>query len=162
MLRSRLVSALKLSSDRKTWRPFPGDYFALKGPALRRLHREASMSSRFRVVEHVVRGQHTREYPAATANGDADSPVLAVKQYIPLSNPHPKPGDVTIIAAHANGFPKVCAGVLTVDKLEGLIMDNRRCTNRFGMRLNNDPSSTDSGYDRSGSPTSGSKDSPAC
>ncbi len=33
---------------------------------------------------------------------------LAVKQYIPKSNPNPRPGDVTIIAAHANGFVKVC------------------------------------------------------
>jgi hypothetical protein len=31
-----------------------------------------------------------------------------VKQYIPLDNPKPQPGDVTILAAHANGFPKVC------------------------------------------------------
>jgi hypothetical protein len=32
---------------------------------------------------------------------------LAVKQYTPLSNPNPQSGDVTIIGAHANGFPKV-------------------------------------------------------
>jgi hypothetical protein len=31
---------------------------------------------------------------------------MAVKQYTPLNNPNPKPGDITIIAAHANGFPK--------------------------------------------------------
>lgn len=37
---------------------------------------------------------------------------LAVKQYIPLDNPNPQPGDVTIIAAHANGFPKVRRGAL--------------------------------------------------
>ena len=65
------------------------------------------MSSRFRVVEHEVRSQHTREYLAATVNGDEDTPRLAVKQYIPLDNTTPKPGDVTIVAAHANGFPKV-------------------------------------------------------
>ncbi|KAJ5184026.1 Abhydrolase domain-containing protein mpaH [Penicillium capsulatum] len=60
----------------------------------------------FRVVEHVVPCQHIREYPAATAN-DQEQPLnLAVKQYIPLDNPSPKPGDVTILAAHANGFPK--------------------------------------------------------
>lgn len=70
--------------------------------------RPHSTGSRFRVVEHVTRGQHTREYPRATSNGDSDKPVLAVKQYIPLNNPEPKPGDVTIIAAHANGFPKAC------------------------------------------------------
>lgn len=31
---------------------------------------------------------------------------MAVKQYTPLSNTSPIPGDITIIAAHANGFPK--------------------------------------------------------
>ncbi|KAK4038619.1 peroxisomal membrane protein LPX1 [Parachaetomium inaequale] len=60
----------------------------------------------FRVVEHTVNCSHSREYATATANGDADRPRLAVKQYIPLDNPSPQPGDVTIIAAHANAFPK--------------------------------------------------------
>lgn len=65
------------------------------------------MASSFRVVQHVVNGSHTRDYISATANGDEDTPRLSVKQYIPLDNPSPKPGDVTIIGAHANGFPKV-------------------------------------------------------
>lgn len=60
----------------------------------------------FRVVEHTVSCSHSREYVGATANGDADRPRLAVKQYIPLDNPNPQPGDVTIIGAHANAFPK--------------------------------------------------------
>ncbi|KAK4139306.1 peroxisomal membrane protein LPX1 [Dichotomopilus funicola] len=60
----------------------------------------------FRVVEHTIPCSHSREYLAATRHGDADRPKLAVKQYIPLSNPNPQPGDVTIIGAHANGFPK--------------------------------------------------------
>ncbi|KAL2258926.1 hypothetical protein VTK26DRAFT_7573 [Humicola hyalothermophila] len=60
----------------------------------------------YRVVEHTIDCAHTREYVTATANGDADRPRLAVKQYIPLDNPNPQPGDVTIIGAHANGFPK--------------------------------------------------------
>ncbi|OJJ97834.1 hypothetical protein ASPACDRAFT_31733 [Aspergillus aculeatus ATCC 16872] len=63
-------------------------------------------SSPFRVVEHTVECQHIREYPAATANEQEDILNLAVKQYIPLDNPNPQPGDVTILAAHANGFPK--------------------------------------------------------
>jgi hypothetical protein len=67
-----------------------------------------SSSSPFRVVEHVVPSQHIREYPAATAHAQEDVLNLAVKQYIPLDNPNPQPGDVTILAAHANGFPKVC------------------------------------------------------
>ncbi|KAJ5712273.1 Abhydrolase domain-containing protein mpaH [Penicillium malachiteum] len=64
-------------------------------------------SSPFRIVEHVVPCQHIREYPGAVAD-DQDRPSLhlAVKQYIPLDNPNPQPGDVTILAAHANGFPK--------------------------------------------------------
>lgn len=65
------------------------------------------MPELFRVVEHTVNCSHSREYVGATANGDADRPQLAVKQYIPLDNPKPQPGDVTIIGAHANGFPKV-------------------------------------------------------
>ncbi|RAL17221.1 putative toxin biosynthesis protein [Aspergillus homomorphus CBS 101889] len=60
----------------------------------------------FRVVEHTVECQHIREYPAATADEQEDILNLAVKQYIPLDNSSPQPGDVTILAAHANGFPK--------------------------------------------------------
>lgn len=66
------------------------------------------MSSPFRIVEHVIPSQHIREYPGATANEQEEPLQLAVKQYIPLDNPKPQPGDVTILAAHANGFPKVC------------------------------------------------------
>lgn len=64
-------------------------------------------SGPFRVVEHVVPGEHIREYPAATANEQEEPLYLAVKQYIPLDNPNPHPGDITVIGAHANGFPKV-------------------------------------------------------
>lgn len=31
---------------------------------------------------------------------------MAIKQYTPLDNQNPQPGDVTIIAAHANGVGK--------------------------------------------------------
>lgn len=65
------------------------------------------MLSSFHVIQHVVNGSHTRDYISATANGDENTPRLSVKQYIPHDNPTPKPGDVTIIGAHANGFPKV-------------------------------------------------------
>jgi hypothetical protein len=61
----------------------------------------------FLVKEHIVPCQHIREYPQATAHEQEDVLHLAVKQYIPLDNQSPSPGDVTIIAAHANGFPKV-------------------------------------------------------
>ncbi|KAF5013566.1 hypothetical protein FDECE_426 [Fusarium decemcellulare] len=64
------------------------------------------MSSSYRVVQHTVNCCHTRDHVAATAHGDADTPKLSVKQYIPIDNPDPQPGDVTVIGAHANGFPK--------------------------------------------------------
>ena len=51
--------------------------------------------------------QHIREYPHATANNQEDELRLAIKQYTPLDNPIAQPGDLTVIAAHANGFPKV-------------------------------------------------------
>ena len=50
---------------------------------------------------------YIREYPLATADGQEDTLHLAIKQYTPLDNLSPQKGDVTIIAAHANGFPKV-------------------------------------------------------
>ncbi|EED13676.1 conserved hypothetical protein [Talaromyces stipitatus ATCC 10500] len=62
-------------------------------------------SSPFLITEHVVDGQHIREYPRATRAGD-DALKLAVKRYIPKSNPNPRSGDVTIIGAHGSGFPK--------------------------------------------------------
>jgi len=63
----------------------------------------------FRVVEHTVPCQHIREYARATAGEQDDVLHLAAKQYIPLDNLDPEPGDVTIIGAHANGFVKVLA-----------------------------------------------------
>lgn len=65
------------------------------------------MSTIFDIKEHVVDAQHIREYPRATANSQEEVLQLAVKQYIPKDNPNPKPGDITIIASHANGFVKV-------------------------------------------------------
>jgi hypothetical protein len=64
----------------------------------------------FRIEEHFVPCQHIREYPHATAGEQEDGLHLAVKQYIPLNNLEPRSGDVTIIGAHANGFPKVLVG----------------------------------------------------
>ena len=63
----------------------------------------------FGVKSHLVPCQHIREYPGALLGEQEDVLQLAVKQYIPLENIEPKKGDVTIIGAHANGFPKVCA-----------------------------------------------------
>jgi len=62
--------------------------------------------SHFNVTEHIVRSQHTRDRPAGAERGCDNDLRLHVKQYVPKTNPAPKPGDVTIIGAHANGFPK--------------------------------------------------------
>lgn len=62
--------------------------------------------SAFEIVEHSVPCSYVRDFPGAVAGDDSDQLHLAVKQYIPRDNPHPKAGDVTIIGAHANGFPK--------------------------------------------------------
>ncbi|KAJ5648007.1 hypothetical protein N7490_004379 [Penicillium lividum] len=59
----------------------------------------------FNVTEHVIDGQHVREYPNATV--DSSSTIkLVLKRYTPIDNPNPQPGDVTIIGAHGCGFPK--------------------------------------------------------
>lgn len=64
-------------------------------------------STMFATQTHVLPCQHIREYPGATLNEQEDVLHLELKQYTPLDNPNPKPGDVTIIGAHACGFPKV-------------------------------------------------------
>lgn len=64
-------------------------------------------SNLFSITKHKVPCQHIREYPKATAGEQEVTQYLEIKQYVPLSNASPSPGDVTIIAAHANGFPKV-------------------------------------------------------
>ena len=62
--------------------------------------------SPFHVIEHIVPCQHIRDYPHAVLDDQETVLNLHVKQYIPVDNPDPQPGDVTIIGAHANGFPK--------------------------------------------------------
>jgi len=63
--------------------------------------------SLFKIQEHTLTTSHIREYPGSTAGSQDDELKLAVKQYTPLDNQDPQPGDVTIIGGHANGFPKV-------------------------------------------------------
>jgi len=65
------------------------------------------MSSIFEIKEHILECQHIREYARATARSQEEVLHLAIKQYIPLNNRQPHEGDITIIGAHANGFPKV-------------------------------------------------------
>lgn len=60
----------------------------------------------FHVVEHIVPAQHIRDFPRAVLQAEETVLHLHVKQYIPIDNPNPEAGDITIIGAHANGFPK--------------------------------------------------------
>jgi pimeloyl-ACP methyl ester carboxylesterase len=64
------------------------------------------MANQFHVQEHVVPSQYVREYPRAIASSQEDMLYLSVKQYTPKDSLPPQLGDVTIIGAHANGFPK--------------------------------------------------------
>lgn len=60
----------------------------------------------FTVTDHTVDCQHLREYPRAAAPQDAPLKLL-VKKYTPVDNPHPQPGDVTLIGVPGTGLPKV-------------------------------------------------------
>jgi len=62
----------------------------------------------YSIKSHKVPTSYIREYPQSTSWSQEDELHLAVKQYTPLDNQSPKDGDVTIIGAHANAFPKVC------------------------------------------------------
>ena len=62
----------------------------------------------FKVVEHVLPCQRVREYPNATRDEKPRALKLAIKQYVPVQSPEPDEETITLIAAHANGFPKVC------------------------------------------------------
>lgn len=65
------------------------------------------MSSKyFRKTRHVLPCQHIRGYAHSTADEQEGVLHMAINQYTPLDNASPQPGDVTIIAAHANGVPK--------------------------------------------------------
>lgn len=69
----------------------------------------------FTVTEHIIDGQYIREYPRATLS-QAACLKLAVKKYVPIDNPVPQPGDVTIIGAPGGGFPKVKLPVSNLDR----------------------------------------------
>jgi len=62
--------------------------------------------SHFTIKSHTIRTQHTRDRPAGAERGRDNDLRLHVKQYTPKTNSSPKRGDVTLIGAHANGFPK--------------------------------------------------------
>jgi hypothetical protein len=62
----------------------------------------------FHVTEHLVAGQHIREYARGTSQSQDDVLQLSVKQYTPKEKPKSIKDAVTVVGAHANGFPKVC------------------------------------------------------
>ena len=62
----------------------------------------------FNVEEHIVPCQYVREYPGSTLDDQEAILQLHVKQYKSKDQTQNRPGAVTIIGAHANGFPKVC------------------------------------------------------
>ncbi|KAF7865938.1 hypothetical protein EAF04_006102 [Stromatinia cepivora] len=65
------------------------------------------MASTFKIIEHVIPGQHIREYPNGTKHQQEDILQLSIKQYIPTNSPNPTPGNsITIIGVHGSGFPK--------------------------------------------------------
>ncbi|KAL8736264.1 MAG: hypothetical protein Q9166_000419 [cf. Caloplaca sp. 2 TL-2023] len=64
------------------------------------------MAPYFNIQSHSLPGQYIREYPGATANSQEETLHLHVKQYTPVHRKICPDGAVTIIAAHANGFPK--------------------------------------------------------
>ncbi|RYP75444.1 hypothetical protein DL771_002329 [Monosporascus sp. 5C6A] len=73
------------------------------------------MTFPFEVKEHAIPAQHLREWPRATAGSQEDVLQIHIKQYKPLDNPDPQPGDVTIIGVGANGFPKEVYEALWAD-----------------------------------------------
>ena len=64
-------------------------------------------SAAFDIQEHVIQASHIREYARATATSQEDPLLLHIKQYTPRNYRDAQKGDLTIVAAHANGFPKV-------------------------------------------------------
>lgn len=76
-------------------------------------------TTHFHIREHTVPTQHIRRYPRATLNS-GDELQLALKQYIPKTNTSPSPGDITILAAHANGVGKELYEPLFDDLFERL------------------------------------------
>ncbi len=61
----------------------------------------------FKIKSHILPCQYIREYPRATAQNQEDDLHLHIKQYTPLDQIDRQPRAITIIGAHANGFPKV-------------------------------------------------------
>ncbi|KAE8377720.1 Alpha/Beta hydrolase protein [Aspergillus bertholletiae] len=61
----------------------------------------------FKVTEHIVSASHIREYPGSTVRNQEEILSLHVKQYTPRDQDQTTSFDaITVIAAHACGYPK--------------------------------------------------------
>lgn len=58
------------------------------------------------VTEHVIPASHIRGFHRGIRDESSAHLRLAVKQYVPLSNPNPQPGDITLIMAQGVGNAK--------------------------------------------------------
>ena len=76
----------------------------------------------FNIAEHVLPCQYIREYPGATLHNQEDDLKLHIRQYTPNDLSASQPGAVTIIAAHANGFPKELYEPMWEDLYESMKM----------------------------------------
>jgi pimeloyl-ACP methyl ester carboxylesterase len=98
----------------------PNEY---TGPAGKTLH--------LAITKHQIPTCHIREYPRALADNQEDVLQLAIKQYTPLVSPDNSSSTnaaVTIIGAHANGFPKVSILSITHADLQGLEFHSSACS----------------------------------
>lgn len=77
-------------------------------------------SAVFDIQQHVIPGEHTREYARSKANSQEETLFIQVKQYTPKGNGAPQKGDLNIIGAHANGFPKELYEPLWEDLVKNL------------------------------------------
>ena len=92
------------------------------------------MAPIFTVHEHVVPGQHIREYPGATNRNQEEVLILSVKQYTPTYAPDNIPTNaLTIIGAHGIGFPKVSRTfICQLCRLAECLTVRRKRTSPFG------------------------------
>ncbi|MCJ1392492.1 hypothetical protein MMC18_005359 [Xylographa bjoerkii] len=63
-------------------------------------------SSLWNVIEHIIQASHTRSFSRGIQDEMAGGLRIAVKQYVPLSNLDPQPGDISIIFVHGVGSSK--------------------------------------------------------
>ena len=83
--------------------------------------------SRFHVIEQTIRRHGTRDRSAGAEIGHGNEPSrLRVKKYLPKTNSHARPGDVTILAVNADGFPDELYDSLWDDLLEQMQARKRR------------------------------------